>query len=91
MQAQLIQSCLTICDPTDYSPTDSSVHGILQARMLEWYVIPSFQESSPPRDQTCVSYISCIAGGFFPAEPPGKPEIAITKSLQMVIAAMKLK
>ena len=34
------QSCLTLCDPKDYSPSGSSVHGILQARMLEWVVIP---------------------------------------------------
>ena len=35
------QSCPTLCDPMDYSPPDSSVHGILQARILEWVAIPS--------------------------------------------------
>ena len=57
----VIQSCPTLCDPTDCSPPDSSVHGILQARILEWVVI-SFSKGSPwPRDQPRVS---CIAGRF---------------------------
>ena len=34
------QSCLTLCDPMDCSPPDSSVHGILQARILEWIAMP---------------------------------------------------
>ena len=44
------QLCLALCDPLDHSPTGSSVHGVLQARMLEWVAIPSLGESSPPRD-----------------------------------------
>ena len=51
----------------------SSVHGIFQARILEWVAISSSRGSSQPRDQTHVSFISCIAGGFFTAEPSGKP------------------
>ena len=39
------QWCLTLCDPMDYSPPDSSVHGILQARILEWVAILFFKES----------------------------------------------
>ena len=58
------------CDPTDCTPPDSSVHGILQARILEWVAIFSSRGSSQPRDQALVS---CIAGGFFMPEPPGKP------------------
>ena len=54
------QSCLTLCDPMDCSPPGSSVHGTLQARILEWVVISSSRGSSQPRDQTYVSYISCI-------------------------------
>ena len=46
----LTKSCLTICDPTDRSPPGSSVHGILQARTLEWVAISSSRESSQPRD-----------------------------------------
>ena len=44
----------------DCSPPGSSVTGILQARILEWFAIPFFRGSSPPRDQTHVSYVSCI-------------------------------
>ena len=52
----------TLCDPMDCSPTGINVHGIFQARILEWVAIPFSRESSPPRDQTWVSY---IAGRFF--------------------------
>ena len=44
------QSCLTLCDPMDCSPPDSSVHGILQARILEWGAIPSSRGPSQHRD-----------------------------------------
>ena len=40
VQAQSLQLCLTLCDPMDYNPPGSSVHGILQARILEWVAIP---------------------------------------------------
>ena len=56
------QSCLTFCDPMDCSPLGSSVHGILQARILERVVIPFSRGSSQPRDQTQVSH---MAGRFF--------------------------
>ena len=45
----------------DCSPPDSSVHGILQARILEWVVMPSPRGSSQPRDRTCISCVSCTA------------------------------
>ena len=49
------QSRPTLCDPIDCNPPGSSVHGILQARVLEQSVISSTRGSSPPRDQTCAS------------------------------------
>ena len=55
----------------------SSAHGISQARILEWVAISFFRGSSWPRNQT---HVSCIAGGFFTAEPPGKPLIYIFMS-----------
>ena len=58
----LAQSCLILCNPMDCSPPGSSVHGILQARILEWVAIPFSRGSSQPRDWT---WVSCIAGGFF--------------------------
>ena len=55
----------------DCSPPGSSVHGTLQARILEWVAAPFSKGSSQPRNQIRVS---CIAGGFFTAEQPGKPD-----------------
>ena len=56
------QSCLTLCDPMDYSLPRSSVHEILQATILEWVTICFSRGSSRPRNGTRVS---CIAGRFF--------------------------
>ena len=53
----------------DFSLRGSSVHGILQAKILEWVAMPSSRGSSRPRDWTQFSFISCIAGGFFTTEP----------------------
>ena len=66
------QSCLILCDPVNCSPPGSSVHGILQARILERVDISFSRGSSQPRDRT---RISCIAGRFFTPEPPGKPQL----------------
>ena len=44
MSAESLQSCLTLSDPMDFSPPGSSIHGILQARILEWVAMPSLQE-----------------------------------------------
>ena len=55
MCAKSLQSCLTPCDPMDYSPPGFFAHGILQARILEWVVISSSRESPWPKDQTWVS------------------------------------
>ena len=75
---KLLQSYLTLCNPTDCSPSGSSAHGILQARILEWVVTPSFRGSSWRRNWTCVSCGSCISGRFFTTEPPGKPQLRQT-------------
>ena len=56
------QSCSTLCDPMDCSPPGASVHGILQARILQWVPIPFSRGSSRPRARTQVSH---IAGRFF--------------------------
>ena len=56
------QSRLTLCDPMDCSPPGSSIHGIIQASILEWVAIPFSRVSSQLRDQT---WISCITGRFF--------------------------
>ena len=56
------QLCPALCD---CSLPGSSVHGIFQVRILEWFAISFFSWASRPRDQTYISYVSCIAGGFF--------------------------
>ena len=62
MHAKLPQLCLTLCNPLDCSLPGTSVHGILQARVLEWVAMPSSKGSSQPRDQAQISH---IAGRFF--------------------------
>ena len=59
------QLCLTLCNPLDCDPPGSSLHGILQARTLEWAAISFSKGSSQPRDQTCVSLSPALTGGFF--------------------------
>ena len=58
--AQSLQLCPNLCDPMDCSSLGSSVHGILQARILKWVAMPLSRESSRPRDRTWFSYVSCI-------------------------------
>ena len=53
-----------LCNPVNCSPPSSSVHGILQARILEWVATPSSRGSSRPKYQAHVSWGSCIADGF---------------------------
>ena len=60
MRAKSLQLRLTLCDPMECTFPGSSVHGILQARMLECVCMSSSKRSSRPRDQTRVSYVSCI-------------------------------
>ena len=57
VHAKLLQSCPTLCNPMDYSLPGSSVHRILQARILEWVAMLSSRGSSLPNDQT---YVSCL-------------------------------
>ena len=58
--AKTLQSCLTLFDLMDCNPSGCSIHGILQARILEWVANSSSKGYSWPRDWTCVSYTSCI-------------------------------
>ena len=79
--AKSLQLCLTLCDPMDHNLPVSSVHGILQAWILEWVAIPSSRGSSGSKVRVHVSYVSCIGSRFFtsgtlPLVPPGKPLMA---------------
>ena len=71
--AKLLRSCPTLCDSLDSCLPGFSVHGVLQARILQWVAIPSSRGSSPPRDQTCISYVSCIGRQVLYSASPGKP------------------
>ena len=73
------QSCPTLCDPMDCGLPGFSVHGILQARILEWVAIPFSRGTSQPRDRTVVS---CIAGRFFTYRATGKSIVQTPASQQ---------
>ena len=70
MLAKSLQS-KTLCDPMDYSLTGSCARGILQVRILEWVAMPFSRAPSRPKDWTCGSHISCLAGDF-PGSSDGK-------------------
>ena len=69
MKVSVAQSCQTVCEPIDCSPPGSSVHGILQTRILEWVAIPfsreSFQPGIKPRSPA-------LQADSLLSEPPGK-------------------
>ena len=77
MKAKVLvaQSCPTFCDPMDCNLPGSSVHGVSQARILEWVAISFSRGSSWLRDQT---QVSCIAADSLTSEPPGKPHMYTT-------------
>ena len=76
-KSEVAQSCPTLCDPIDYSLPGFSIHGILQARVLEWVAISFSRGSSRPRNQTQVSH---IATDVLSSEPPRKPEYCLSCS-----------
>ena len=72
VEVKVAQSCLTLCDPMD-----CMVHGILQARILEWVTVPFSRGSSQPRSPT-------VQEDSSPAEPPGKPKNTGVGSLSLL-------
>ena len=61
MPTKSLQSCPTLCDPMGCSLLGSSVHGLLQAGILEWGATPSSRGPSQSRDRTCIPYVSYIS------------------------------
>ena len=76
-ESEVVQSCPTLCDPIDCCLPGSSVHGIFQARVLEWVAISFSRGSSQPRDRTWISHIA--GRHILPSEPQGSP--GTTKAL----------
>ena len=76
MCAKSLQSCPTLCDPMDCSPPGSSVHGILQARILEWVAIAFSRESFWPGTKP---EPPALQADSLPSESPGKPPISGSK------------
>ena len=85
-ESEVAQSCLTLCDPMDCSLPGSSIHGIFQARVLEWVAISFFRGSSQPRDWTKVSH---TAGRRFTIW--ATREALTTESEELKILLMKVK
>ena len=87
---EVAQSCLTLCDPMDCSLPGSSVHEILQARVLEWVAISFSRGSSPPRNQT---WSPALQADSFPTEPREAQKISLskTKKSRMTISCTEQK
>jgi len=75
------QSCRTLFDLMGCSPPGFSVHGILQARILEWVAMLSSRGSFQPRDQTCISHSSFFEGGLFTTESSIQEALILTSAL----------
>ena len=74
MCVQLLQSCLTLCHPMDCSLPGSSVHGILQARILEWVAMPSSGDLPNPEIKPMTSPASsAMQANSLPLSHPGSP------------------
>ena len=80
------KSCPTLCEPTGCSPPGSSVHGFLQARILEWVDLSSSKGSSWPRDGTP---ISCRADGFFTIWATGEGQNALNLNQEMSCGGLR--
>ena len=80
-ESEVTQSCLTLCDPVDCSLPGSSIHGILQARILEWVVISFSRDLSNPGIEPGSPSLQTDA---LPSEPPGNPMIYLLGWLQKI-------
>ena len=87
----IAQLCLTPCNPLDCSPLDAPVHGVFQARILEWVAFSSSRESSCLRDPSHISCVSCVAGRFFTCLAFGEAHSLRGPSLFKVWGPLSLK
>ena len=79
----VVQLCPTLCNPMDCSPPGSCLHGIFQARILEWVTMPSSKGSSQPRNQSPILQAE-LQTDSLPSEPPGKPKNTGMGSLSLL-------
>ena len=89
MRAKSLRVCPILCDAMDCSLPGSSVHGVLQAQILEWVAKPSSRGSSQPRNQTHISYISCIGRRFFTTSTTWEAQEEMCFVLKMLRAVGK--
>ena len=78
MCAKSLQSCPTLCDPVGYNPPGSSVHGILQARVLEWVAMLPLQGIFPAQGSNpCLLHLLHWQAGSLELVPPGQPHVNV--------------
>ena len=82
LSTKSLQLCSTLCHHMDYSLPGSSVHGVLQARILEWIAVPSSRGSSWLRDQHASLTSPAWQADSLPLAPPGNPHAGTTKSIK---------
>ena len=81
LHVKSLHSCSTLCDPMYYSLPGSSLHGIIQARILHWVVMPSFQGIFPTQGSNL--HLSCLLhqqASSLPLVLPGKPRVLVSQS-----------
>ena len=89
VESEVAQLCRTLCDLMDYSLLGSSVHEILQTRILEWVAMPFSRGSSQPRSR-CLLCLPHWQAGSLPLMPPGKPFSSI-KSCKMITGLKNIR
>ena len=91
LQAGLSEcSVVSLCDPMDCSPQDSSAHGILQARILEWVAFPSPKEFPDSGTEPISPVSPVLVGRFLITEPPGDYPVSILCNIYLIILSVSL-
>ena len=87
-RAKLLQSCPVLCDPVNHSLPGSSIHGILQARKLEWVAMPSSGDLPDPGiEPVSVSLMSpALSGGFFTTSGLRSPPLQYSTTVLSILS-----
>ena len=89
LHAKSFQSCLTLCDPVDHSLTGSSVHGVLQARILEWVAMPSSGDHSDTEIKPASLMSPALAGGFFTTNTTWEAHFKVYKTVLLTVVTVQ--